>query len=109
MLASRFIRSLGKSQVRPLWDYCLIERFVTPDKTNSGLYLPDSTKSKMNEGVVLSTGPGKRDHKGNYTPMTLKAGDRVILADWSANEVKIEGKEYILLREDDILGKIEDK
>ncbi|OHT10845.1 hypothetical protein TRFO_19734 [Tritrichomonas foetus] len=103
------IRSFAKSQVgsfRPLWDYCLIERFTTPDQTNSGIFLPESIKGKHNEGRVIAVGPGRRDKHGNYTPLTLKSGDRVYLQDWSANEVKLDGKEYILLREEDILGKI---
>ena len=104
-----FSRAFSKSAVQslqPLWDYCLVQRFVTPEKTNSGLYIPEAVKGKHNEGLVIATGPGKRDKKGNYTPLTLKPGDRVFLADWSANEVKLDGKEYLLIREEDILGKL---
>lgn len=92
------------ASLTPLWDYVLVERFTTPDKTNSGLYIPESVKGKHNEGVVIAVGPGKRDKDGNYTPLTLKKGDRVYLADWSSNEVKLDGKEYQMIREEDILG-----
>ena len=107
MLAVTSYRGFAKSVVenlRPLWDYVLVERFTTPEKTNSGLYIPESMKGKHNEGLVIAVGPGKRDKDGNYTPLTLKKGDRVYLADWSANEVKLDGKEYMMIREDDILG-----
>ena len=107
MLSSSSVRSFAKSMVsslKPLWDYVLVERFTTPDRTASGLYVPEAVKGKHNEGVVVAVGPGKRDNDGNYTPLTLKKGDRVFLADWSANEVKLDGKEYMMIREEDILG-----
>jgi chaperonin GroES len=97
------------SRVRPLWDFVLIERFSTPERTASGLYLPESAKGSRSEGVILAAGPGKRDKQGNYEPLTLKRGDHVYLPDFSANEVKLDGKEYLLLREEDILGVISAK
>jgi chaperonin GroES len=107
MLSSVLTRGFAKSQVsslRPLWDFVLIDRFTTPATTISEIYIPESVKDKHNEGVVIATGPEKRDKDGNYEPLMLKRGDRVFLPDWSANEVKLDGKEYLLLREDDILG-----
>jgi chaperonin GroES len=112
MLSSLFRRGFAKSQVstvRPLWDFVLIERFRTPEKTGSGLYLPESAKGMRNEGIILAVGPGKRDKHGNYQPLTLKRGDEVFLPDFSANEVKLDGRHYFLLREDDILGVISPK
>jgi chaperonin GroES len=107
MLGSVPSRGFAKSLVEricPLWDHVLIERFTTPAKTASGLYVPESIGGKHNEGLVMAAGPGKPDKDGNYEPLTLKKGDRVILPDWSANEVRLDGKEYIMFREEDILG-----
>jgi chaperonin GroES len=109
MLATTVCRTFAKSQVsalRPLWDFVLIERFKTPERTTSGLSLPESAKGARNEGLILAVGPGKRNKQGNYEPLALKQGDNVILPDFSANEVKLDGKEYLLLREEDILGVI---
>ena len=108
-MLTQFCRHFAKSQVasfRPLWDNVLIERFTTPEKTITGILLPESVKGRHNEGLVVAVGPGKRDKDGNYTPLTLKRGDRVYLQDWSANEVKLDGKEYIIIREEDVLGKL---
>jgi chaperonin GroES len=107
MLSSFARRSFAASQVsklQPLWDFVLIERLTTPVKTPGGLFVPDALRGKQNQGLVLAAGPGVRDKKGNYQPLTLKKGDLVVLADWSANEVKFDGKEYMLLRESDVLG-----
>ncbi|KAK8835583.1 hypothetical protein M9Y10_042469 [Tritrichomonas musculus] len=109
MLSQIFKRSFAKSEVetfRPLWDYCLIQRFTTPETTVDGIYIPDSIKGRHNEGQVVAVGPGKRDEHGNYIPMTLKRGDRVYLQDWTHGDVKLDGKEYIVIREEDVLGKV---
>ena len=109
MLSQIFKRSFAKSQVetfRPLWDYCLIQRFTTPDTTVSGIFIPDSVKGRHNEGLVVAVGPGRRDEDGNCIPMTLKRGDRVYLQDWTHGDVKLDGKDYIVIREDEVLGKL---
>lgn len=90
-----------------MFDRIIVERTGAPSKTAAGIVIPDSIKKLQNEGTVLSVGPGKRDKDGNYTPLTLKPGDRVVLADFGGNEVKIDGKEYLVLREEDILGVLE--
>ena len=105
-LAKTFAKSAIQS-LTPLFDRIIVERFVAPTKTNSGVFIPETVKKLQNEGTVISVGPGKRDKNGNYKPLSLKPGDRVVLADWGGNEVKIDGKEYLVLREDDILGVIE--
>ena len=109
MLSQIFKRSFAKSQVetfRPLWDYCLIQRFTTPDTTVSGIFIPDSVKGRHNEGLVVADGPVMRDEDGNCIPMNLKSGDRVYLQDWTHGDVKLDGKDYIVIREDEVLGKL---
>lgn len=86
---------------KPLHNYVLLERIEEINKTAGGIFIPDTAKEKPSMGKVIAVGAGFKDE-----PMTVKAGDTVLFAKWasSANEVKIEGKDYILLKETDILG-----
>ena len=95
------------STLKPLFDRILVQRIEVPARTNSGIYIPEAIKGKHNEGIVLATGDGYRQKDGKFRPLTLKPGDRVVLSDWSANEIKLDGHEYMIMREDDILGKVE--
>ena len=102
-----FKRSFSKSAAemfRPLFDRILIERLVIPNKTAGGILIPEALTGKHNEGIVVATGEGVRDKDGNYTPLSVKKGDRVVLSQWGGNEVKLDGKEYVILHEDDLLG-----
>lgn len=90
---------------QPLNNYVLLERIEEQNKTAGGIIIPDNAKEKPSRGRVIVAGPGEYSH-GARVPMTVKAGDEVMFAKWasSANEIKIEGKDYILIKETDILG-----
>jgi len=77
---------------------------VAEEKTKSGLYVPDTAKEKPQEGEVLAVGPGARDEKGERIPMDVKVGDRVIFSKYSGTEVKVDGEEYLILSENNILA-----
>ncbi|MDR0726780.1 MAG: co-chaperone GroES [Rickettsiales bacterium] len=93
---------------KPLHNYCLLERIEEINKTAGGIIIPDTAKEKPSHGKVIAVGDGAFDGDKRI-PMTVKVGDSVLFAKWaaSANEVKIKGKDYILLKETDILGIIE--
>ncbi len=94
--------------LRPLGNRILVERIEEPEKvTPGGIIIPDSAKEKPTQGIVIAAGPGGRDKEGKRIPMDIKAGDRVVFGKWGGNDIKIEGKEYLLLKEDDIYGIIE--
>lgn len=90
---------------KPLHNYVLLEKIEEENKTAGGIIIPDTAKEKPSHGNVIATGDGITEN-GQKIPMSVKAGDRVLFAKWapSANEVKIDGKEYILIKESDILG-----
>lgn len=90
---------------KPLHNYVLVERIEEENKTAGGIIIPDNAKEKPSRGRVIAVGDGAYEH-GVRVPMTVKAGDTVLFAKWaaSANEVKIDGKDYVLIKETDILG-----
>ena len=93
---------------KPLNNYVLLERIEEENKTAGGIIIPDTAREKPSRGRVIATGPGAIEH-GNRIPMSVKAGDTVLFAKWasSVNEVKINGADYVLMRETDILGVLE--
>ncbi len=94
---------------RPLHDRVLIRRLETEEKTAGGIIIPDTAKEKPMEGEVVAVGPGARTEDGKLLPMDLKAGDRVLFGKWSGTEVKIDGEEYTIMKESDVMGVIEVK
>ena len=91
--------------IRPLYDRILVKRIETEaEKTQGGLYIPDSAKEKPQEGEVVAVGKGKRLDDGKIVPLDVKAGDRILFGKYSGSEVKIDGTEYIIMREDEVLG-----
>ena len=95
-------------KVRPLGDKILIKRSEAQDKTDSGIFLPESAKDKPKEGKVISVGNGVLNKDtGEYLPFTVKKGDRVIFTSYSGTEVKIDDDDFIIMTEDDILGIID--
>jgi chaperonin GroES len=92
---------------RPLHDRVVVTRIDADSKTKGGIIIPDTAKEKPSEGEVISVGPGGRDETGKITPIDLKVGDRVLFGKWSGTEVKIEGVEYLIMKESDIMGVIE--
>jgi chaperonin GroES len=94
-------------KIRPLHDRILAIRLAEKDKTVGGLFIPDSAKEKPLVALVISVGSGKILESGKRQPLSIKAGDRVIIGKYSGSEVKLDGKEHIILREDDVLGILE--
>jgi chaperonin GroES len=93
--------------LRPLQDRILVQRVEEETKTKGGIIIPDTAKEKPAEGKVVAVGNGRVGDDGNRIPLEIKAGDRILFGKYSGTEVKIEGTEYLIMREDDILGIIE--
>ena len=94
-------------KVRPLQDRLLVRRVAEEEKTKGGIIIPDTAKEKPAEGEVIAAGNGKVDEKGKLRPVAVKKGDRVLFGKYSGNEIKIDGVDHLILREDDILGVLE--
>lgn len=94
-------------KIRPLGDRALVERVEADQKSPGGIVIPGSAKEKPQEGIVRAVGPGSRDKSGNVHPVGVKVGDKIIFGKYSGSEIKLEGKEYVVVREDDIIGIIE--
>src|SRR5262245_33219734 len=94
-------------KVRPLQDRILVTRVAEEEKTKGGIIIPDSAKEKPAEGEVIAVGNGKVDEKGKVRPVAVKKGDRILFGKYSGNEIKIDGVDHLILREDDILGVLE--
>jgi len=92
---------------RPLHDRVVVTRIDAEEKTAGGIIIPDTAKEKPTEGEVIAVGPGGRDESGKLIPIDLKQGDRVLFGKWSGTEVKIDGVEYLIMKESDIIGVIE--
>ena len=92
---------------RPLHDRVVVTRIDADNKTPGGIIVPDTAKEKPTEGEVIAVGPGGRDESGKLIPIDLKKGDRVLFGKWSGTEVKIDGVEYLIMKESDIMGVIE--
>ena len=86
----------------------MIEREEAEERTSGGIVLPDNAREKVNRGKVISVGPGKLDKKGRRAPIPLKAGDRVLIHKYGGEELKVDGRKYLLIREDDILALIKE-
>jgi len=96
-------------KIRPLQDRVIVRRLEEEEKTKGGIIIPDSAKEKPQEGKVVAVGKGKMTEEGKIIPLDVKVGDRVLFAKYSGTEVKIEGEEHLIMREEDILGIIEGK
>jgi chaperonin GroES len=92
---------------RPLHDRVVVTRIDVEGKTPGGIIIPDTAKEKPTEGEVIAVGPGGRDESGKLIPIDLKKGDRVLFGKWSGTEVKIDGVEYLIMKESDIMGVVE--
>jgi chaperonin GroES len=93
---------------RPLQDRVLVRRIDAEEKTAGGIIIPDTAKEKPQEGEIVAAGPGGRSETGQLLPIDVKAGDRVLFARWSGTEVKIEGKDYLIMKESDLLGVVDE-
>jgi chaperonin GroES len=92
---------------RPLHDRVLVRRIIADEKTAGGIIIPDTAKEKPQEGEIVAAGPGARSDRGEFVPLEVKAGDRILFGKWSGTEVKIDGEELLIMKESDILGVIE--
>jgi chaperonin GroES len=90
--------------IRPLNDRVLVKRLEEEEKTAGGIIIPDSAKEKPAEGAVIAVGPGKMNKAGERCAMDVKAGDRVLFSKYGGTDVKLDGEDYLIMREDDILG-----
>jgi chaperonin GroES len=93
---------------RPLHDRVVVERIEAEEKTAGGIIIPDTAKEKPQQGEVVSVGPGGRDESGKLIPIDVKPGDRVLFGKWSGTEVKLDGVEYLIMKESDIMGVIDE-
>ena len=93
--------------IRPLQDRIVAKRREQEEEVRGGIIIPDSAKEKPQEAEIVAVGPGKLDDSGNRSPMDVKVGDRVLIGKYSGSEIKLDGDEFIILREDEILGVIE--
>ena len=96
-------------KIRPLQDRVIVQRVQEEEKTKGGIIIPDTAKEKPQEGKVVAVGKGKVNDDGKLMPLDVKAGDRILFGKYSGTEVKIDGEDYLIMREDDILGVLEDK
>ena len=93
--------------IRPLHDRVVVKRIEEGETKIGGLFIPDSAKEKPQQGEVVAVGKGKRTDDGKLLPMDLKVGDRILFGKYSGNDIKIDGNEYLIMREDGILGVLE--
>jgi len=94
-------------QIRPLHDRLIVKRLEEEEKTKGGIIIPDSAKEKPIEGKVIAVGEGKLNKHGKKIPLGVKKGDRILFARYAGTEVKIDGEEYLMMREDEVLAIIE--
>jgi len=94
-------------RIKPLNDRILVRRLEAEEKTKGGIVLPETAKEKPKEGEVIAVGPGKMLESGKRQSLELKKGDKIIFESYAGTEIKVDGKEYLLMKEDDVLGIIE--
>jgi chaperonin GroES len=93
--------------IRPLHDRIVVKRIEEDETKIGGLYIPDSAKEKPQQGEVVAVGNGKRNDKGDLIALDVKAGDRILFGKYSGSDIKIDGTEYLIMREDEVLGVLE--
>ena len=94
-------------KIRPLQDRIIVKRIEEEEKSKGGIIIPDTAKEKPQQGEVVAVGPGARDETGKLIPIDLRVGDTVLFGKWSGTEVKIDGKDLLIMKESDIFGVIE--
>ncbi len=93
--------------IRPLQDRIIVKRLDAEEKTVGGIIIPDTAKEKPQEGEVIAVGKGKRTESGEIQALDLKEGDRILFSKYGGTDIKIDGQDYLIMREDDVLGVIE--
>ncbi len=94
-------------KIKPLNDRILVKRLEAEDTTKGGIIIPDTAKEKPNQGKVVAVGDGAKDKDGKRVPIQLKKGDKILFSSYAGTDLKLEGEEFIILREDDVYGIIE--
>jgi chaperonin GroES len=92
---------------RPLHDRVVVERVEADEKSSGGIIIPDTAKEKPSQGEITAVGPGGRDESGKLIPIDLKVGDRVLFGKWSGTEIKLDGVDYLIMKESDIMGVVD--
>ena len=95
---------MAKTKFRPLHDRVVVRRIEADEKTKGGIIIPDTAKEKPQEGEIVAVGPGGRDEAGKLIPIDVKVGDRVLFGKWSGTEVKLDGEDFLIMKESDIMG-----
>lgn len=98
---------MAAPKIKPLHDRILVERVEEAEARKGGIIIPDSAKEKPQEAKVIAVGPGALDKDGKRIPMEVKKGDKILMGKYSGTEIKIDGQEYVILREDDVLAVVE--
>ena len=93
---------------RPLHDRVVVKRIDAEEKSAGGIIIPDTAKEKPSQGEIIAVGPGGRDESGKLVPLDVQVGNRVLFGKWSGTEVKIDGVEYLIMKESDIMGVLEE-
>jgi len=93
---------------RPLHDRVVVERIDAEAKSAGGIFIPDSAQEKPSQGEIIAVGPGGRDEAGKLIPIDLKKGDRVLFGKWSGTEVKLDSVDYLIMKESDIMGVLQE-
>jgi chaperonin GroES len=101
-------READKMKIRPLQDRILVKRIEEEEKTKGGIIIPDAAKEKPQEGMVIAVGDGKVMENGQRVALTVKVGDKILFGKYSGSEIKVDGEERLIMREDDVLGIVED-
>ncbi len=94
-------------KIRPLQDRVIVKRIAEEEKTKGGIIIPDTAKEKPQQGKIIAVGKGKMNDEGKVNPLDVKVGDKILFAKYSGSEVKLDGEEHLIMREEDILGVLE--
>ena len=100
---------MAKSKFRPLHDRVVVRRLEGEEKSKGGIIIPDTAKEKPQEGEIVAVGPGARDEAGKLVPLDVRPGDRILFGKWSGTEVKIDGEEFLIMKESDVMGIVDGK
>ncbi len=98
---------MSNTKIRPLQDRIIVKRLDSEEKTASGLYIPDSAKDKPQQGKVIAVGKGKVKEDGSVLPIDVKKGDKILFGKYAGTEIKVDNDEYLIMREEDVLGVVE--
>src|SRR6201997_5726818 len=101
------LETRNKMKIRPLYDRIVVKRVEDKETMQGGLYIPDSAKEKPQEGEVVATGKGKRLEDGKLVPLDVQVGDRILFGKYSGSDIKLDGDEFLIMREDEVLGILE--